>query len=253
VKCTCVTDLVCSSVGNTCASGSALVACAQDAQACFYQSSSSPCTDGACSGDPGTASCCTNACASGPPQCTAITSIQSCAAASNGCNVTSTSTCSTGLVCERYGMATCVDPNWAEWPMPNGPADSAAGAPNPESYTDNRDGTVTDNVTGLIWQQALPSGTYAWADAVTYCSTTLTLAGHHDWRLPSMIELVSIVDYGQSSPSINATYFPNTPATSFWSSTPSPASAAAPFDVTFLDGSTNGHNSSTAENVRCVR
>jgi len=37
---------------------------------------------------------------------------------------------------------------WAEWPMPQWSADVTAGAPNPEGYTDNGDGTVTDNVTG---------------------------------------------------------------------------------------------------------
>ena len=68
--------------------------------------------------------------------------------------------------------------------MPNSQADVTAGAPNLESYTDNGDGTVTDNVTGLMWQQAVPTATYSWAGAVTYCST-LTLAGHSDWRLPS--------------------------------------------------------------------
>jgi len=122
----------------------------------------------------------------------------------NGC-----STCSIGLVCERYDNA-CLDPAWAEWPMPNSQADVTAGAPNLESYTDNGDGTVTDNVTGLMWQQVVPSATYTWANAVAYCPT-LALAGHSSWRLPSRIELESIVDFGQSSPSINGTYFPSTP------------------------------------------
>ena len=91
---------------------------------------------------------------------------------------------------------------WAEWPMPNGPADVTAGAPNPESYTDNGDGTVTDNVTGLMWQQAEPAigNIETWDNAVAHCQS-LTLAGHSDWRLPSRIELVSIVDLGQSEPS----------------------------------------------------
>ena len=102
--------------------------------------------------------------------------------------------------------------DWAGWPMPNDQADVTAGAPNLESYTDNGDGTVTDNVTGLMWQQTVPTGTYTWAQAVAYCPT-LTLADHSDWRLPSRIELVSIVDLGVTSgPMINSTYFPSTPA-----------------------------------------
>jgi hypothetical protein len=45
------------------------------------------------------------------------------------------------------------------------------------------------------------------------------LAGRDDWRLPSAVELQSIVDYGHSAPSIDSTVFPNTPAAVFWTST----------------------------------
>jgi len=101
-------------------------------------------------------------------------------------------------VCERYPPAACLDPTWAEWPMPSDQVDVTAGAPNLESYTDNGDGTVTDNVTGLMWQQVVSTTTYNWAQALAYCPK-LTLAGHSDWRLPSRIELVSIVDLGVTS------------------------------------------------------
>ena len=113
--------------------------------------------------------------------------------------------------------ATCADPNWAEWPMPN----SEAGAPNPASYTINADGTTTDNVTGLMWQTNVPSATYLWANAGTVCPG-LSLAGYNDWRLPTLIELMSIVDYTTYDPSINGYYFPSTPAESFWCACPAP-------------------------------
>lgn len=149
--------------------------------------------------------------------------------------------------------------------MPNSQADVTAGAPNLEAYTDHADGTVTDNDTGLMWQQAVPSGAYTTAaEAVAYCST-LTLAGHSDWRLPSMIELYSIVDLGQSAPSINGTYFPSTPSNStFWSSSPaacwpntigsSPPSGSVEgtWHVNFADGNTSLSESSHLT-VRCVR
>jgi hypothetical protein len=163
----------------------------------------------------------------------------------NGC-----STCSIGLVCERYDNA-CLDPNWDEWPIPNDQADVTAGAPNLESYTDNGDGTVTDNVTGLMWQQSRASATYTWANAVAYCPT-LTLAGHSDWRLPSVVELVSIEDFGQR-PSINGTYFPNTPADYFWSSSPVAGSPSNAFFVNFGAGGTNTWGVSGTYLVRCVR
>jgi hypothetical protein len=174
-------------------------------------------------------------------------------AGNNGTGNTSCGTCSAGLVCERYPPATCADPNWNEWPLPNSEVDVAAGAPNLESYTYNGDGTVTDNVTGLMWQQAVPAGTYTWAQAVAYCPT-LTLAGHSDWRLPSIIELVSIVDFGQQSPSINPTYFPSTPSDYFWSASPLAGSSSNAWYVLFSYGYTDhSHGVSATGLVRCVR
>jgi hypothetical protein len=138
--------------------------------------------------------------------------------------------------------------------MPNSQVDVTAGAPNLESYMDNGDGTVTDNVTGLMWQQAVPSATYTWGDAVAYCQT-LTLAFHSDWRLPSRIELFSIEDLGQSpAPYINGTYFPNTPAW-FWSSSPvagSPSNAWS-VDFSFDPGNWGNDDVSSTYYVRCVR
>jgi hypothetical protein len=167
-----------------------------------------------------------------------------------GSQATSCGICSAGLVCERYPPAVCADPNWDEWPVPNSQVDVTAGAPNLESYTDNGDSTVTDNVTGLMWQQAVPATQYDWADAVAYC-TTLTLAGHSDWRLPSVIELVSIVDFGQYNPSITPTYFPSTPSDFFWSAAPA---AGIWCSVNFYDGSTgSGLEVSDHAYVRCVR
>jgi hypothetical protein len=158
------------------------------------------------------------------------------------------------LVCERYPPAVCADPNWAEWPVPNGQVDVTAGAPNLESYTDNGDGTVTDNVTWLMWQQAVPTRTYTWAQALAYCPT-LTLAGHSDWRLPSVIELSSIVDQGQSYPSINSTYFPSTPSDYFWTASASPLAGSPSYAwlVDFGHGYARAIGVSLMSLVRCVR
>ena len=240
-------------VGATCLSGTSLQTCAVAANGCTAYSTAT-CTNGACTGAAGAASCCTNACVAGATQCQSSSSLQTCAVAANGCTAyTTTATCSTGLVCERYAPAACVDPNWAEWPMPNSQADVTAGAPNLASYTDNGDGTVTDNVTGLMWQQAVPTTTYTWANAVAFCPT-LTLAGHSDWRLPSGIELVSIVDMGNSSPHINGTYFPPTPANYFWSSSPLAGSSSDAWLVDFNFGRlATSYVVSTMYIVRCVR
>ena len=136
--------------------------------------------------------------------------------------------------------------------MPNSQQAYINGAPNFESYTDNGDGTITDNVTSLMWQKTVPAATYAYADAVTYCAT-LTLGGYGGWRLPSFIELVSIVDYEVSSPSINI-IFPSTPSAYFWSETAVGGSTSKVWAVFFANG-TNGtvDTSIGMDNVRCVR
>ncbi len=61
-------------------------------------------------------------------------------------------------------------------------------------FTDNGDGTVSDNATGLMWQQNDDGNTRDWETALSY-SENLNLAGHSDWRLPNAKELQSIVDY----------------------------------------------------------
>jgi len=85
-------------------------------------------------------------------------------------------------------------------------------------YVDNGNGTVTDSTTGLMWQQATPDGDKSFKQALNYCKN-LNLGGHEDWRLPSFYELLSLVDFASQKPSINKIYFPDTPLTSYWSST----------------------------------
>lgn len=64
-------------------------------------------------------------------------------------------------------------------------------------FVDNRDGTISDLATGLMWQQADDGSARNWQDALAY-SENLELAGYTDWRLPNAKELQSIVDYTRS-------------------------------------------------------
>jgi hypothetical protein len=146
--------------------------------------------------------------------------------------------------------------------MPNGKDDTSAGAPNPNSYADNMDGTVSDRVTNLMWQQRIPmtggaseDGYLTWAEAAEYCAT-LSAAGYDDWRLPSQIELVSLLDYsnlGEGQPPIDSTFFPDTPADAFWSSTMSAAAPTSAWTVYMDVGFTYAYDMSTVGRVRCVR
>jgi len=85
------------------------------------------------------------------------------------------------------------------------------------TFTDNLDGTVTDNVTGLVWQQEDDDQTRNWEGALAYCED-LDLAGHSDWRLPDVKELLSIVDNTRYNPAIDTTVFPGTDSSHYWSS-----------------------------------
>ena len=71
------------------------------------------------------------------------------------------------------------------------------------SFTDNGDGTITDQATGLMWQQADDGVARNWEQALAYAES-LTLASHSDWRLPNAKELQSIVDYTRSPSTTNS-------------------------------------------------
>ena len=64
-------------------------------------------------------------------------------------------------------------------------------------FIDNGDGTITDNATGLMWQQDDDGTARDWEESLEYAEG-LDFADHDDWRLPSSKELQGIVDYTRS-------------------------------------------------------
>ncbi|MBN2527961.1 MAG: carboxypeptidase regulatory-like domain-containing protein [Deltaproteobacteria bacterium] len=69
------------------------------------------------------------------------------------------------------------------------------------NYTENQDGTITDNLTGLVWQQQDAPNPASWSDAVSYCDS-LNPPGANDWRLPEIHELWSILNLGTAYPAV---------------------------------------------------
>ncbi|MGH8470818.1 MAG: DUF1566 domain-containing protein [Gammaproteobacteria bacterium] len=136
-----------------------------------------------------------------------------------------------------------------------------AGAP--LSYTDNGDGTITDNNTGRTREKKSIDGTihdvsitYTWENAfaqhVAGLNTAPCFAGQCDWRLPNVKELQSIVDYGRVNPSIDPIFGP-TAASFYWSSTTFAFFPALAWIVTFSGGSVFNRNKDNTLHVRAVR
>jgi hypothetical protein len=76
----------------------------------------------------------------------------------------------------------------------------------PFSFTNNNDGTITDNNTHLMWQQLPSDQQFTWQKAKEYAEN-LTLGGYSDWRLPTVEEAWSIQDFSEGWPYVNKNYF----------------------------------------------
>ena len=121
-------------------------------------------------------------------------------------------------------------------------------------------GTVYDTKTGLTWQQTAPTtggddgtGRYTWSNAKMYC-TNLGLNGS-GWRLPTVKELLTLVDVTKENPSIDtsANGFPAAPSGFFWSATPYAGSPSYAWYVHFNYGYTGSGGVTNTNRVRCVR
>ena len=116
----------------------------------------------------------------------------------------------------------------------------------------NGDDTVTDTMTGLMWQQAT-DGAMNWEAAISHCEA-LPLAGYTDWRLPNRKELRSIVDCSFYLPAIDIDYFPDTVSSFYWSSTTWANDTSQPWDLYFDYGrDSTYYNKSYSYYMRAVR
>lgn len=132
-------------------------------------------------------------------------------------------------------------------------------------FTDNGDGSITDNLTGLIWLKnanctdtvggvVRSDGLLNWADALAWSNNLAEgycgLSDHSaagDWRLPNINELRSLVDYSRNDPDLAAGHpFSNVQSAWYWSSTSNVVYTAAAFSV----GLSRGSIHSTRKGVR---
>lgn len=116
-------------------------------------------------------------------------------------------------------------------------------------FTDNNDGTVTDNLTGLIWlKDAKCFPLQLWSDALGNAKglgsgicglTDGSVAG--DWRLPNILELESLVDISNIGPALPTGHpFSNVQSTGYWSSTNNAFHVTRARYVYFRNGAVNG-------------
>lgn len=130
--------------------------------------------------------------------------------------------------------------------MPN---PSSVGLPNSAWYSPAAE-VVVDEVTHLTWQRAPREGSLSRLEAERYCDQ-LVLAERSDWRLPTRLELVSLVDF-TVRPSIDAAAFPNTPADWFWSASYLALNDASAWAIDYSKGSAFVRAIESPAQVRCV-
>jgi hypothetical protein len=128
-------------------------------------------------------------------------------------------------------------------------------------YIDNKDGTVTDSKTKLVWQKCsigqendnLCSGKatkHNWEDSIGQC-VKLNLAGRR-WSLPSKKYLESLIIKKEERPRINTLFFPNTRSMYYWSSDLYPHLPKHAWIVSFNTGSNDPADITDTDYVRCV-
>lgn len=163
------------------------------------------------------------------------------------------------IMLPRTGQNACYSPEGIVIACDNtgqdGETQTGVAPPSPR-FTDNKDGTVSDNLTGLIWLKdanctdavggiARGSGLLNWPSALSWSNSLAngkcslsdnSVAG--DWRLPNINELRSLVDYSRHDPALSIGHpFSNVQSVWYWSSTTNPVYTGGAFNVGMSRGS----------------
>ena len=162
-------------------------------------------------------------------------------AAPDGTSCNDGSVCTTTDTCQGGVCNPGEDSTWAHW-VPDAPP----------GYVVTED-VVVSTTTRRTWQRAVPATSYTWQEAQTYCGS-LSLPGYPSgWRVPTRIELASIVDYTKLEPTIDTAVFPGTPSESFWSSSLYASDSSGAWYVNFVVGDVYYDSVEVILRVRCVR
>jgi uncharacterized protein (UPF0333 family) len=125
----------------------------------------------------------------------------------------------------------------------------------PKHFVDVGDGTVIDQDTGLVWQKGDNGVTVTWDVAVAYCND-LSLARYSDWRLPTISESISLIDYSKSDSSPND-YYPNAFGSQtyrhYWTGTALPSDPEGVYGLLLYAGGVDADTKGDDIRTRCVR
>ena len=114
-------------------------------------------------------------------------------------------------------------------------------------------GMALDERTGLMWQD----NRFVESEKVTYFQAEkvckeMRLGGYDDWRIPTIKELLSIVDYTKYDPALLDGFMIEEPSY-YWSSTQYMGDTDKVWGVDFKDGSSDGNGKQYDRRIRCVR
>ena len=120
-------------------------------------------------------------------------------------------------------------------------------------------GAVLDNNTGLVWEQAPDATARLWqsfgspAGATNYC-VNKNVGGTVGWRLPSVVELRSVLNGSSTQPLVPATVFSGVQSAGYWSATTHTGNPAIAWGVNFLNGDVvDGSGKTGTFHAWCVR
>lgn len=124
-------------------------------------------------------------------------------------------------------------------------------SPAKKRFIDNKDGTVTDTKTNLIWQKEDDGKERNWKDAKNYCDKNKANLPGKGWRMPTREELLTIVDLKRYGPAADSIF--SAKSSWYWSSTPYAYGSVYAWVVYFDDGGVSWGVVSSGGCVRAVR
>ncbi len=111
---------------------------------------------------------------------------------------------------------------------------------------------VLDTKTGLVWERRPKGRTMHWEQAKAHC-LALKIDGEGGWRLPRKKELKSLVKKSQRGARIDATAFPKTAASKYWTLSPDREMPGDAWTIDFHSGKQISVGTGSRRHVRCVR